>query len=87
MRSAQRLNVLLSRARDGIIIVGNAESFTSSKSASDVWKPFIAQLQENHQLFDGLPARCEQHPDQITLLKAAADFDEHCPDGGCTRPW
>ncbi|RFU29072.1 hypothetical protein B7463_g7259, partial [Scytalidium lignicola] len=86
MAAPQRLNVLLSRARDGLIIVGNARTFTASKRGRKVWAPFIQQLGQAGQLFDGLPIQCERHPDKTALLKKTEDFELECPDGGCSEP-
>lgn len=87
MAAPQRLNVLLSRARDGLIIIGNASTFTSSRKGSKVWGPFIEQLSQAGQLYDGLPVKCERHPTKVALLKDKEDFDTECPDGGCSEPW
>ncbi len=87
MAAPQRLNVLLSRARDGLIIIGNASTFISSRKGSKVWGPFIEQLSHAGQLYDGLPVKCERHPKKIALLKKNDDFDTECPDGGCSEPW
>ena len=87
MAAPQRLNVLISRARDGLIIFGNANSFTSSRKGSKVWVPFIEQLSEARQIYDGLPVKCERHPNKVALLKTADDFGIECPDGGCSEPW
>jgi len=87
MAAPQRLNVLISRARNGLIIVGNAETFIASKSGRRIWIPFIEQLSKANQLFDGLPVKCEQHPERLAVLKTKDDFDTHCPDGGCSEQW
>ncbi|KAL9584330.1 MAG: hypothetical protein Q9212_002190 [Teloschistes hypoglaucus] len=87
MAAPQRLNVLLSRARDGLIIIGNANTFTSSQKGSKVWGPFVEQLSQAEQLYDGLPVKCEQHPKKMALLKTKDDFDVACPDGGCSEAW
>jgi hypothetical protein len=87
MSAPQRLNVLLSRARNGLIIIGNADTFQKSRKASSVWKPFIQQLSDNGHLFDGFPTKCEQHPNITAILANPKDFDIHCPSGGCSRDW
>ncbi|OJI99392.1 hypothetical protein ASPVEDRAFT_81003 [Aspergillus versicolor CBS 583.65] len=86
MSAPQRLNVLLSRARDVLIMIGNSKTFIKSRKGKEVWKPFINQLQENGHLYDGLPVKCEQHPQRTAVLGTSNDFDTLCPDGGCDRP-
>lgn len=87
MAAPQRLNVLLSRARNGLIVIGNASTFLANKKGKEVWIPFIEQLSQTRQLFDGLPVKCERHPKKVALLRKKEDFDTECPDGGCSEPW
>ncbi|KAF2139493.1 uncharacterized protein K452DRAFT_320165 [Aplosporella prunicola CBS 121167] len=86
MSSPERLNVLLSRARDALILVGNAETFLASRKGKATWSPFLNHLNENGHFYDGLPVKCEQHPDVKAILKDKDDFDKHCPEGGCNAP-
>ena len=87
MAAPQRLNVLLSRARDIIIMVGNVNTFTASKKGKELWAPFIKRLTARRHLYDGLPVKCEQHPNRTAILQKVEDFDMECPDGGCPLPW
>ncbi|KAI9652701.1 MAG: hypothetical protein M1829_001484 [Trizodia sp. TS-e1964] len=86
MFSPERLNVMLSRARDGLIMIGNMETFLKSRNADRAWTPFLHFMKESGHLYDGLPVRCEQHPHKKALLKTARDFGVECPDGGCSEP-
>lgn len=86
MKSPQRLNVMLSRARNGIIMFGNMDTFLASRHATDCWQPFFHRMKEKCYLQDGLPVYCEQHPDRTATLSTPQDFDIKCPDGGCAEP-
>ncbi|OQD90595.1 hypothetical protein PENANT_c001G07088 [Penicillium antarcticum] len=86
MAAPERLNVLLSRARNVLILVGNSETFVSSRKGRNTWKPLIDQLKYDGHLYDGLPVRCEQHPQTTNILRTAVDFDKECPEGGCSAP-
>ncbi|OBT47666.1 hypothetical protein VE00_02260 [Pseudogymnoascus sp. WSF 3629] len=86
MFSPERLNVLLSRASDGLIMIGNTQTFLKSRNADQAWTPFLHFMKENGHLYDGLPVQCQQHPHKKVLLKTAQDFDIECPDGGCSEP-
>lgn len=86
MAAPQRLNVLLSRARDVLIMVGNSEAFVKSRKGKELWTSFTNHMDANHHLYDGLPVRCERHGRQA-VLKTKEDFDTECPDGGCPLPW
>ena len=87
MRSPERLNVLLSRARKALILVGNSDTFVTSRKVAETWKPLIEHLSETNNIFDGLPVRCEQHQEVKTILREPGDFDSQCPEGGCSAEW
>ncbi|PTB62614.1 P-loop containing nucleoside triphosphate hydrolase protein [Trichoderma citrinoviride] len=81
----ERLVVLMSRARQGIILFGNMNTFLANKKGHELWKGYFDAMKEKGFLFDGLPVHCEQHPDRLSLLQKPQDFDQHCPDGGCAE--
>lgn len=87
MASPQRVNVLLSRARNALIMIGNAKTFMTSRKGKDVWVPLMEQLTLEGHVYDGFPVKCERHPDKKCLLRRKEDFDTECPDGGCSEPW
>ena len=87
MDSPERLNVLLSRARDGLILIGNSHTFLQSKKGGALWRQFFTLLDNGQYVYQGFPVKCERHPERVILLKRASDFDNFCPDGGCTEPW
>ena len=87
MSSPQRLNVLLSRARNGLILIGDAETFMGSKKGGELWTRFVTKLKDKKHIYDGLPIRCERHPKRVALLRHPEDFDKECPDGGCKESW
>uniref|UniRef100_A0A0W0EUT7 AAA+ ATPase domain-containing protein n=1 Tax=Moniliophthora roreri TaxID=221103 RepID=A0A0W0EUT7_MONRR len=86
MCAPERLNVLLSRARDGLILIGNSDTFTKSHRGGKLWSKFLDILKRGGHVYDGLPAFCERHPDRKSLLKSPLDFDNEVPDGGCREP-
>ncbi|KAL5421066.1 hypothetical protein PMIN04_005913 [Paraphaeosphaeria minitans] len=85
MASPQRVNVLLSRARDALILIGNATTFTNSRRGRDVWVPLMEQLNRGGHVYSGFPVKCEQHPERTGLLAMPDAFDKVCPDGGCSE--
>lgn len=87
MSAPQRVNVMLSRARNGLLIIGNPDTFTSSRKGKDVWMPLMNKLKLDGHVYDGVPVRCEQHPDKVALLSQKKHFDVVCPDGGCSESW
>lgn len=83
----ERLVVLMSRARNGIVLFGNMSTFLKSKKGGPMWTEFFTALKDKGYLFDGVPVHCERHPERSFLLKRPEDFDLNCPDGGCAEPW
>lgn len=86
MRAPERLNVLITRARNCLIMIGNMDTFMHSKG-KDTWVPFFELLKEHSHLYDGFPVRCERHPEKSATLKTPEEFTQYCPDGGCEEPW
>ena len=87
MSSQERLNVLLSRARNGLIIIGNSETFLKSRSGKEIWSKFLDMVKRLGYFYEGLPVRCERHNNTKNVLKSPEDFEKLCPDGGCSEPW
>ena len=87
MAAPERLNVLLSRARIALIMIGNMSTFLRSQKGKEAWVPFFEYLSETRHLYDGLPVKCERHQQKKVLLQTTEDFDMKCPDGGCADPW
>lgn len=87
MYSPERLNVLLSRARNSLILIGNKGTFLNSKKGGQLWHKFFDMLENRNHIYEGLPVKCEQHPTRISLLRSPEEFDQECPDGGCRELW
>lgn len=82
----ERLNVLLSRARNALILIGNATTFLEARKGKELWGKFLNLLKIDSHIYDGFPVKCERHQDRTSLLRSPKDFDQ-CPDGGCNEPW
>jgi hypothetical protein len=87
MSAPERLNVMLSRARDGLIMIGNAETFMKARKGKEVYCKLFDHLNEHNHVYDGVPIKCEKHPDRVAVLSSPEDFEINCPDGGCKEPW
>ncbi|KIM20569.1 hypothetical protein M408DRAFT_130278 [Serendipita vermifera MAFF 305830] len=86
MASPERVNVLLSRARDGLIMIGDANTFLEAKGTK-VWTQLFDFLKKSGNIYDGLPVRCHKHQDRTAILGCPDDFGQMSPDGGCTQQW
>ncbi|KAI6102504.1 P-loop containing nucleoside triphosphate hydrolase protein [Pisolithus croceorrhizus] len=86
MDSPERLNVLISRARNGLILIGNSATFERSKKGGKLWTDFLNLMRKGGYVFEGFPVKCEKHPDKRRVMEQPEDFDAYAPDGGCTEP-
>jgi hypothetical protein len=87
MAAAERVNVLLSRARNSLIMIGNADTFLGSRKGNSTWQPLFDMLREHGQVYDGFPLKCERHPNRKVTIQKPEEFQVECPDGGCSDPW
>jgi hypothetical protein len=87
MASPERLNVLLSRARNALIMIGNASTFIGSHHGGALWMQLFDMLRANGHFFSGLPVSCTRHPSRTVILQSPEDFEALCPDGGCSERW
>ena len=79
LQTHNRVCVALSRARKGLYVVGNMEQMAD---ASSLWNGIIKELKANGQLVDALPLACQNHPDNVILVKNGEDFRK-VQEGGC----
>ena len=88
LKEAERVNVMLSRARDCEIIIGNKRTFENARGSCDplrggpLWKKIFECLESKGAIFDGVPLRCKKHG-TLTIVRDPADFSIFCPHGGC----
>ena len=78
-QSENRTNVALSRAKHGMIIMGNAELLASH---SKMWKTVTDNLREARRLGPSLPISCYNHPDYVKYITEPETIPLFSPDGG-----
>ncbi|CAE6473590.1 unnamed protein product [Rhizoctonia solani] len=83
LRSKNRTNVGLSRAKHGMYIFGNAPELAQ---ASDMWATVLQELHQSGSIGDGLPITCQRHPDYVEWVRQPGRLPIVSPDGGCLRP-
>lgn len=87
MCSPERLNVLLSRARNGLIMIGNIQTFTKARRGGQLWTKLVELLRMNGSIYAGLPVVCDRHPARLSILRTPTDFEYFCSEGGCDLQW
>ncbi|PKK69466.1 hypothetical protein RhiirC2_661403 [Rhizophagus irregularis] len=85
LKSSNRSNVLLSRAREGMYLIGNSELMATK--SEDIWNPVIKMLKTRNppQIGFGMPIVCDQHPDYKIIITEPEQFKQFSPDGGCHK--
>ncbi|CAB4391624.1 unnamed protein product [Rhizophagus irregularis] len=82
LKSKNRSNVLLSRAREGMYLIGNSELMASK--SEDMWATVVNILRQRNQVGPGMPIECKHHPNCKNIITKPGQFDEVCsPTGGC----
>ncbi|CAG0916689.1 unnamed protein product [Notodromas monacha] len=79
LRTDNRVNVALSRAKQGLFIVGNMDILSAG---SGLWMKIKNVLEKDKQIGRALILRCQIHPDQVASVFKPSDFPI---SGGCTR--
>ncbi|KAL8855223.1 MAG: hypothetical protein Q9221_000129 [Calogaya cf. arnoldii] len=86
LSAPERINVLLSRARNALIVIGNSETFLGSRKGKPVWEQLFKMLEVGGHMYTGFPVECMRHQGRKAVLSSPAEFDAECPDGGCKEP-
>ncbi|KAK6332445.1 hypothetical protein TWF696_003159 [Orbilia brochopaga] len=81
LRTPNRINVLLSRAKHGMYIIGDA---TTSMNVP-MWHNVIELFEQGHNFGPKLQLHCTRHPEKKTFVGSPEDFESQCPEGGCAE--
>lgn len=68
----------LSRAREGLFILGNAFNLASE---SRMWRTIIEELQRDDAVGTALPIVCQRHPDNVVYVREPGQLARLAPDG------
>ena len=82
-RTDNRVCVALSRAREGLYLIGNSLCLREGGKRSGLWDKVLDTLDD--KLGVALPLICQNHPHKITNVSCAVDFKK-VPNGGCDLP-
>ena len=70
--------VALSRAREGLFIMGNALNLAAG---STMWRSIINELQRDGAVANAFPIVCHRHPDTIAHVSKPGQLPRLAPDG------
>lgn len=85
LKTENRVNVLLSRAKDGLYLIGNTKTYRQVP----MWANVYRQLSDAAQVGTKLELCCPRHPETTALCSEPGHFDIMSPQGGCEGwcPW
>ncbi|KAF3914170.1 hypothetical protein AA313_de0210225 [Arthrobotrys entomopaga] len=83
LRSPERANVLLSRARKGLFILGDVHTAIGGPQNPTPWGPVVDMLMKEKKILEGIPIICEKHPDQAYDCATPEQLDWQTPEGRC----
>jgi hypothetical protein len=89
LSTCERVNVLLSRARCGMIMLCNRQTLENSKNREGrtLWNKIFTLADKEGHTFSYLPISCKRHNSAPSeLLDTAVKIKQYCPDGGCSLP-
>ncbi|KAL8671577.1 MAG: hypothetical protein Q9168_003921 [Polycauliona sp. 1 TL-2023] len=81
LRTTNRINVALSRARHGMYIIGDSQTACSVP----MWADIISILQSRDCIGQSLALCCPRHPHVPINVKIPDDFAIFSPEGGCNK--
>ncbi|THX78525.1 hypothetical protein D6D04_05708 [Aureobasidium pullulans] len=81
LRTSNRINVLLSRAKNGMFIIGNS----ATTQHIPMWTEVLQLLQMNGNFGDALELACPRHIADDMRVTEPDDFIQLAPDGGSLR--
>ncbi|GJP61447.1 hypothetical protein CLOP_g18608 [Closterium sp. NIES-67] len=84
LKSPNRTNVLLSRAKHGMYLIGNASTMRADPN-SLLWPKILDILQTRNAIQRFIPLQCVNHTDTVTHIQHASEFNEKASEGGCSK--
>eukprot|EP01114_Cavostelium_apophysatum_P013928 TRINITY_DN3479_c0_g1_i5.p1 TRINITY_DN3479_c0_g1~~TRINITY_DN3479_c0_g1_i5.p1 ORF type:complete len:1573 (+),score=432.49 TRINITY_DN3479_c0_g1_i5:735-5453(+) len=82
VKIVNRIIVSLSRAREGLYMIGNKNFLTS---LSNEWFQVVKHLEKKKCCGEVLTLQCQKHPNTKTEIRKPDDFNK-VKHGGCTQP-
>ena len=82
-REDNRVCVALSRAKEGLFIIGNSQCLREGGKRSGLWDKILDTF--DNKVGNTLPLQCQNHPAITTKVSRAEDF-KPIKEGGCQLP-
>ncbi|ETS04326.1 P-loop containing nucleoside triphosphate hydrolase protein [Trichoderma reesei RUT C-30] len=82
LSTSNRINVLLSRAKHGMYIIGNSSTYYNVP----MWEQVIDMLTASGRLGTHLELQCSRHPNTPIRVSKPDHFLQFSPESGCNLP-
>jgi hypothetical protein len=81
LKTSNRINVLLSRARHGMYIIGNSDT----SRPVPMWAAVLSILERSNNIGPSLALCCPRHKETPIEVSTPDDFARVAPEGGCSK--
>jgi hypothetical protein len=81
LKTSNRVNVLLSRARHGMYIIGNSDT----SRPVPMWAEVLSILERSDNIGPTLALCCPRHKETTIEVSVPDDFARLAPEGGCAK--
>ena len=82
LKTSNRINVLLSRAKHGMFIIGNADTYGSVP----MWAEVLGILKKQGNFGPAIELQCPRHPATPIFVSTPDHFLQFAPESGCNLP-
>ncbi|KIM21900.1 hypothetical protein M408DRAFT_29151 [Serendipita vermifera MAFF 305830] len=82
LKSPNRTNVALTRARHGLYVFGNGHLLAQKSS---IWNQVIQEFKDQDAYGSSLPISCHKHPNEVKWVANPYSLVQVSPEGGCLR--
>lgn len=79
LKTTNRINVLLSRAQNGMYLIGNTDTYSNIT----MWSQVIRMLDATESVGKAFGLCCPRHTDTVMQASEPSDFEKLSPEGGC----
>ncbi|KAI0294246.1 hypothetical protein B0F90DRAFT_1758208 [Multifurca ochricompacta] len=81
LKSPNRINVALSRAKHGLYILGNASNLRGNQT----WRTILDEMENEGHIGNAIPIVCSRHPSVVQSISKLGELPTLAPEGGCLR--
>jgi superfamily I DNA and/or RNA helicase len=81
LKTSNRINVLLSRAKHGMYLIGNSKTYANVP----MWSNVLGMLRMTDSIGSKFSLHCDRHQETDAMVATPEDFEILSPQGGCRK--